>query len=222
MAITDLLASTTVPAGGGVSIAQSHLPLWPKLLYTAFVMVLVPVYTLAYGLLNFLWFSNLALFTGLAAIWLENRWLVSAALVAVLLPETVWIIDFLASLPTSQPPLGLVEYMHDSTIPLAIRALSLYHLPLPFVLLWMVWRLGYEPRAWNHLLLPAGYTVLLLSLWMSTPESSVNWVLGPWREPQPWMHPMLWFSLVVAGSTVLWWLTHQLVTALLKRLPPPT
>ncbi len=202
-----------------MSATQQQLPLWLKWLYTAFVAVQVPIYTIAYGLLNFLWFSNLALFTGLAALWLENRWLASAALVAVLLPEMVWIIDFVASLPTGQPPLGLVEYMHDSSIPLAIRALSLYHLPLPFVLLWMVWRLGYEPRAWYRLLVPVGYAVLLLSLWLSTPESSVNWVLGPWREPQPWMHPALWFALVMMGCTLLWWLTHQLVSHLLRVLP---
>ncbi|MGM0553325.1 MAG: hypothetical protein ACQETK_05910 [Pseudomonadota bacterium] len=55
--------------------------------------------------------------------WLTFRWLSNVALLGGL----AWVVDFGRS---------------------AVRALlSLYHLALPFVLIWMVWRLGYDPAA---------------------------------------------------------------------------
>ncbi|WP_240901915.1 hypothetical protein [Wenzhouxiangella sp. XN24] len=172
---------------------------------------MVPSYLFYYGPHSFLWFSNLALLTGLLAAWLENRWLASMALVATLLPELGWIVSFVGGLAGVAPLRELVSYMFDPGIPLFMRALSLYHLPLPFVLFWMTWRLGYEPRAWRLLLL-VGYGVLLLSFLLAAPGRSVNWVLGPVAgEPQPWLPPLAWLGLVMAGFTLVWWLTHRFV-----------
>jgi hypothetical protein len=49
------------------------LPIWLKLSYSAFVTVLVPVYTRQYGWANFLWFSDVALLLGCVAVWLGRR-----------------------------------------------------------------------------------------------------------------------------------------------------
>ncbi|MFN7133357.1 MAG: dTMP kinase, partial [Myxococcales bacterium] len=42
---------------------------------------------------------------------------------------------------------GLAGYMFDDQYPLWLRALSLFHLPLVAVLVWMLWRQGYDRRA---------------------------------------------------------------------------
>jgi len=187
------------------------IPAGLKLGYLAFVVVMVPAYLLYYGPHSFLWFSNLALLTGLLAAWLESRWLASMALVATLLPEIGWIVSFVGGLLGVAPLRDLVSYMFDARIPLSMRALSLYHLPLPFVLFWMTWRLGYEPRAWRLLLL-VGYGVLLLSFLLAAPGRSANWVLGPVAgEPQTWMPPLVWLGAVTGGFTLIWWLTHRFV-----------
>ena len=191
------------------------IPAGLKLGYLGFVAVMVPAYLLYYGPHSFLWFSNLALLTGLSAAWLENRWLASMALVAALLPEFGWIIAFVGGLLGAEPLRALVSYMFDAEIPLFMRALSLYHLPLPFVLFWMTWRLGYEPRAWR-LLVFIGYGVLLMSFLLAAPGRSVNWVLGPVAgEPQPWMPPLAWLGVVIGGFTLIWWLTHRFVARLM-------
>jgi hypothetical protein len=44
---------------------QSRLPLWLKVLYTAFAGVLVPYYWRTYGALNFLYFCDVALLIAL-------------------------------------------------------------------------------------------------------------------------------------------------------------
>ena len=70
-----------------VSGDAAQIPLWIKLGYTVFVGVLVPVYLRHYGPANFLWFSDIALFMLVAALWWENRLLASMAALAVLRPD---------------------------------------------------------------------------------------------------------------------------------------
>src|SRR5207249_11962669 len=62
--------------------------------------------------------------------------------------ELVWIVDFLTRLTTGVQFLGLAEYMFRADNPLFVRGLSLFHVALPFLLLWLVYRLGYNWHAW--------------------------------------------------------------------------
>lgn len=57
-----------------------------KVIYTAFVGVLVPFYWHAYGLTNFLYFCDPALLLTLVALWLESPLLANIAAVEILLP----------------------------------------------------------------------------------------------------------------------------------------
>ncbi|AHE98686.1 membrane protein [Thioalkalivibrio paradoxus ARh 1] len=197
------------------------MPLWFKSAYLAFVAVLVPAYTVEHGLVNFLWLSNVALLGGLLAAWFESPRLASMLLVAVLLPELAWILDFLASLVLLGRSLfGVVEYMYNPEIALFVRLLSLYHLLLPFVLLWLVWRLGYDRGAWK-LWIPIGLSILLLSFLLSSPERNVNWVWGPGGEPQEWMSPQAWLIAVMLFCSALWWVTQMLLGHVLRRVAGP-
>jgi hypothetical protein len=64
-------------------VTNPVIPLWLKLLDTAYVAILVPVYWRFYGPANFLWFSDLALLISLAALWLENPLLASMQALSV-------------------------------------------------------------------------------------------------------------------------------------------
>src|SRR5689334_20537188 len=110
------------------------------------VATIVPVYFVHYGVVNFLWFSDIALIVTGIALWDENRLLASMMAVAVLLPEALWNLSFFARLLGVRVS-GLADYMFDGAIPLWIRGLSLFHIPMPLVLLWMLRTLGYDPRA---------------------------------------------------------------------------
>src|ERR687897_1631238 len=93
------------------------IPFSIKLLYTFFVGILVPAYWRQYGPANFLWFSDLALLIGLAALWLESSLLASMQAVSVFLLELLWNIEFFAGLITGKQILGLAEYMFKSAKP---------------------------------------------------------------------------------------------------------
>lgn len=179
--------------------------------WSVFVAVWFPVYLVELPPVNFLWFSNIAVLGGLVAAWAGCRRLASMLLVAVGLLEMGWIFDFLVGLMLGgQPPLGGVGYMFDAEVPLYLRTLSLHHLALPFVLLWMVWRLGYDPAAFRWWL-PVGWMVVLLTRWLVEPDENVNWVLrSPWHAADQ-VAGWPWLVTLMVALTAVWWLTHRLL-----------
>src|SRR5215213_432558 len=94
-AMTPATPAAAAPAFPSPPRSQ-RLPFWSKLLFTAFVAVLVPYYLVAYGPTNFLYYCDLALFFTLAAFWTEKPIFASMPAVGILLPQTFWCIDFVA------------------------------------------------------------------------------------------------------------------------------
>ena len=165
------------------TIERPVIPISLKIAYTLFVCLLVPIYWRQYGLVNFLWFSDIALLVLVPALWLESPLLISMMALAVVLPELAWNVDYFFRLATGGSLIGLTSYMFDATIPLFIRGLSLFHVALPVLLIWLLSRLGYDGRAllWQTLVAAA---VLPLSYFLSNPRENVNWVYGLGEQPQ--------------------------------------
>jgi hypothetical protein len=122
---------------------------------------------------------------------------------AIALPELAWNVDFFGRVFTGREVLGLSGYMFDARRPLFLRALSLFHVALPIVLVWMVSRLGYHRWAWV-LQTVVAVIVLPVTYWLTDAADNINWVYGPGGKAQTWMKPraylallMLFFPLVV-------------------------
>ena len=193
---------------------SAALPRRLAIAWSVFVAVWLPVYIVELPPVNFLWFSNIAVLGGLVAAWSGSQRLASMLLIAVGLLELGWIFDFLVGLMLGgHPPLGGVGYMFDADIALYLRALSLHHLVLPFALLWMVWRLGYDPAALRWWL-PVGWFVVLFTRWVVAPDENVNWVLrSPWHA-QEQVAGWPWIAVLMLALTFIWWLTHRLLSLL--------
>jgi len=101
-----------------------------------------------YGWKNFLWFSDIAFIGAVPAMWLESAALASVLTVAVLLPELLWNVDYALRLVLRRRVTGLTDYMFEPDRLLLLRGLSLFHVPLPLVLLWMIAAYGYD-RRWD-------------------------------------------------------------------------
>jgi len=192
-----------------------EIPLWIKVAYTLMVAVIVPVYLAYYGPANFLWFSDVALVVTGVALWLENPLLVSMMTVGVLLPELLWNVTLFTRLLTGIRVSGLADYMFDTRIPKWIRALSLFHVVLPVLMLWMLHRLGYDPRA-----LPAqtalAWVILPLTYAVTKPEDNINWVYGPGARPQRQISPPLYLAFVlILFPLIVYVPTHLLLLAAL-------
>jgi hypothetical protein len=191
------------------------IPLWIKLSYTAFAVVTVAVYAVKYPLWNFLWGSDIALIATVPALWLESSLLASMMLVGVLLPELVWNAAFFGRLLTGKRLVGLTDYMFDPAKPLYLRAISLFHVFLPLLLLWMVARLGYDSDAFIGQTL-LSWVVVPLTYRLADPKvENVNWVFGWTAEPQKLMPPLAYLGVVmVAFPAVIYLPTHLVLRAL--------
>ena len=111
-------------------MTRHRIPLWLKLIYTAFVAVLVPYYWVTYSAWNFLFFCDVALLIGVAALWTEAPILASLPTVGIAIPQFLWCLDFL----TGSRITGMTSYMFDPKLPLFVRGLSSFHGWLPFLL----------------------------------------------------------------------------------------
>ena len=205
----------------------SRIPLWVKCLYTGYMVVLIPVYWKTYGPTNFLYFCDIALIMTLFALWRESALLISAAAVGIVLPQAIWAIDFIAT-GIGWPLSGMTGYMYDDALPLHARFLSFFHFWLPFFLLWLLRRTGYDPKGlplWTGIALAALYICYFFLPAPPAPANNpglpvnVNYVYGfSDQAAQTWMPPLVWFFLLQAMLVCLIFLPSNW---LLKRLYHP-
>lgn len=200
------------------------VPLWITIPFTLFTCVLVPVYWRDYGPVNFLWFCDMAMLVTLAGLWLNSPLLISIEALAMTLPQAVWVVDF----ASGGRLIGISHYMFEPGIPLFTRLLSTFHLWMPVLLVILVWRMGYDRRAfWLQSAIAAA--VLIASFLFTDPRHpptgypaaavNVNRVYGVHAtDVQPWMP-----ALAFLGLHVLFWpLFVYLPTHLLFRRLFPT
>jgi len=203
-----------------------RVPLVVKVVLTAFMCVLVPVYIKEYGPTNFLYFCDVSLFLALISVWSEWALPASMAAVGILLPQMLWVVDFLIGVCGIEP--WMTAYMFSADIPLFARGLSLFHGWLPFFLVYLVWRLGYDRRAGVGWIVLAWGLMLVCYIWMPAPPApadnpglpvNIDYVYGiKDTGPQTWMPPLAWLALVMTAFPILFWVPTHL---LLRRFAPP-
>ena len=212
-------------------MTNRRVPTWVKLAYSAFVVILVPFYWVAYSPWNFLYFCDIALLMTGVAVWIESPRLVSMQAVAITAPQMLWVLDLLCRLVVGVHVTGVTSYMLDSSIPLFLRGLSLFHGWLPFFLLWLLSRLGYDPRALVRQSVVAIIVLFISYSFAPAPPPSashphwavnINYVYGlDDAHPQTRMAPHLWVLFLMAFNVIALYVPTHLV---LRRVfdPPPS
>ena len=205
------------------------VPSWLKWGFTAFMLVLVPVYWANYGPTNFVYFCDAALFLTLAAVWMERPLLASMAAVGILVPQFFWCVDFGGELLGFRVT-GMTSYMFDTNRSLFLRGLSLFHGWLPFLLCYLVFRMGYDRRAlklWTAL----ACTLCLVAFFLLPPAGAtlsdpklplnVNYVFGlDDAHPQTLMPAGLYLAVWILALFALAYLpTHLALARLAARRP---
>jgi hypothetical protein len=200
--------TATIPPDADSSARRAKIPLWIKIIYIAFLAVLIPVYWINYGPTNFLYFCDIALLVTLYAVWRESAFAASMAAVGILVPQFFWCADFalqFGRVAIGLNPAGMTAYMFDANRSLFLRGLSLFHGWLPFLLVFLVTRLGFQRgalKAWTGVawglcffsfffLPPAGAALVD----PKTPVN-INYVFGfSDTEPQSWMPPGIYLAV---------------------------
>jgi hypothetical protein len=103
--------------------------------------------------------------------------------------------------------------MFDPSLPLLLRAVSLFHVALPIVWIWLLRRWRYDGRALlaQTLLL---WTVLVATRLLTPPDMDVNWVFMP--RVQGWKNvpELAWLAAYMAIVPLA---VHWPMHALLRR-----
>jgi hypothetical protein len=184
------------------------------------MVVLVPFYWRSYGPTNFLYFCDVALFLTLISLWTEHPLPAGMAAVGIVVPQMLWVADFLAGLVGLRLT-GMTAYMFKDSIPLFARGLSLFHGWLPFLLLFMSYRLGYPGwRAFLAWTLLAWALMLVCYFLMPAPPPSpehpnrpvnINYVYGLSDDKaQSWMPPLAWLGLMMVALPLVFWMPAHL------------
>ena len=196
---------------------HATFPLWLKIVVTLFYLYISRGTWQQYSALNFLWFSHIGFMGAVLALWLENRLLASMMLLNTFVADGVgWTLDLLAALVSGRHPFGATAYMFDQHIPIFVRGLSLFHVVVPALLMWMVYKLRYDRRALAAQILFC-WLVLLVCVLFTAPSLNINCVWGPGTQRQTLLPAWLYFVILMAYAPLAFYLgVHLLLRRVLK------
>ncbi len=198
-------------------MAIARIPLALKLGYTLWAVVWFAVYYRLYGPGHFLWICDFANLVLCVALWLESPVLIASQAVGVLLIQLLWNLDVAVRLVAGFHPIGGTEYMFNAGTSLGLRSLSLFHTFVPLILLWAIWRLGYDRRGWKLQTLIVWFLIPASYLW-TAPEANINWLVRPFGVPQTLMPPPLFVLVVMLAVPIIGHLpTHWVLLRAARR-----
>jgi hypothetical protein len=117
-------------------------------------------------------------------------------------------------------PIGGTEYVFDGVnYPWHIRLSSLFHVFIPFLLLWGVWRLGYDRRAFFVQVVFA-WSLLMVCYFLSPVEMDINWVFGPYDQTQTFVSPGLYLVFLMLAMPLFLYLPIHLALACYQHRGP--
>jgi hypothetical protein len=193
-----------------------RLPLWLKIVWTAWLFVWAPLYWQHYGAQNFLYFCDLGNLFIAVGLWTESALIFSWQATGLLVFQSLFAIDLLGAVLAGRHPIGGTEYMFDANIPLLVRLLGLFHVLMPPLLLWTIGRLGYDPRGWKLQTLTAWIVVPINYFWR--PEYDVNFARGPFFHEQHWVPgPIYLAGYLVLVPLLVYFPTHKLLAWLMTK-----
>lgn len=180
----------------------------------AWLAVWIPAYWSFYGPVVFLNLCDIAVVLTCVGMWRGSALLLSAQAVSSLVVDLAWVLDLAWRGVAGRHLIGGTEYMWDAAYPWWLRALSLFHIALPVVLVWSLRRVGYDRRApWLQIGIAA--VVLAASRAIGAAENS-NFVVADPLFGRSWGPVPVHLAVILGGLAVVYWLTHLV----LRRIRP--
>jgi hypothetical protein len=197
--------------------ARHKIPDWLRWMSLLWLIFWFAAYWRAWGPANFLHLCDVAVILSCIGIWDRNPLLISSQAVSSVVIDLVWSFDVAARILLGRHAIGGTEYLFDSTYPLWVRTLSLFHIVMPVILIWSLSRLGYNRRGWK--LQAAIALPILIASRFFTPKDNLNFaVADPFFRrslgPAPVHIAITYLALVLA----IYLPTHLL---LVRLFPPP-
>ena len=91
--------------------------------------------------------NNVALLLAFA-FWKRSKFVFTSIASILFIPQMFWIVDFFVRL-SGTTFLGVTDYLFVPNYPVIWFILALKHLFLPFIVLWAVWKYGFDKNGWK-------------------------------------------------------------------------
>jgi hypothetical protein len=197
---------------------RDRVPVWLRWSALLWLFVWIPAYWHTWGPANFLHLCDVAVVLTCVGLWSNNSLLLSSQAVSSLLIDTAWASDAAWRLFTGRHLIGGTEYLFDASFPLCVRLLSLFHVLMPFLLLWALHQLGYDRRGWITQCIIA-VPVVVFSRLASTPQTNINYVFTDPFFHRAWGSAPLHLTAVLLFLMLVVYLPTHLLLA--RVFPPP-
>ena len=195
-----------------------RVPLWLKIGYSVWAVIWTVLYAQYVPPKHFLWLCHIGNFLMAIGLWLESPLLLSWQAVSVLVADLLWVFDLATRLLFGVHPLGATVAFFVESTPLLQRGISLFHVVMPLLLMWTLWRFGYDRRAiWCQLGMVA--IVFPISFWLSKPLDNINWVWGPFNKVQEVVSPRLYLLVAMIAYSLALFIPSHLILCWLVRRP---
>ena len=122
------------------------VPYGLKISYYAFMALMFPVYITHYPLANFFNLCQVHLFLVLVSFLTDTHFFISMSALGISFIQFFWCLDLICE-TLGIHFIGGTKYMYDTSYPLYLRSISLFHAWFPFFLLYLIKKVGYDKRA---------------------------------------------------------------------------
>jgi len=207
-------------------IESTRLPPGLKIFMVSFSLILGVYSSATQGTWTLFYICDVALFLATIGICSERSLPVSMAAVGVLVVQGLWVADLLLT-AMDLSPVRMTGYMLNENVSAIKRVISLFHAWLPLVLLFSIWRLGYDARAFKYWSAVAFVVLLICYFLLPRPPAptdhpmmavNVNYVFGLYMSgPQQNMPELVWLGGMLLMLPLCFFLPAHLV---LKQLFP--
>ena len=171
----------------------------------AWLAVWIPAYWSFYGPVVFLNLCDIAVVLTCVGLWRGSALLLSSQTVSSLVVDLAWVLDLAWRGTTGRHLIGGTEYMWDPGYPAWVRALSLFHIALPIVLIASLRRVGYDGRA-PRLQIAIATVVLAASRAVGAAENS-NFAFTDPLFGRSWGPAPVHLGVILAGLLAVYWIT---------------
>jgi hypothetical protein len=182
-------------------------PVFPAARWIALVWLLVwiPAYWSFYGPVVFLNLCDIAVILTCVGVWRGSALLLSSQAVSSLVVDLAWSVDLLSRGLIGRHLIGGTEYMWDPAYPGWLRALSLFHVALPMVLVGSLRRVGYDPRGLP--LQVALAAVVLIASRAVGPSVNANFAFTDPLFGRSWGPAPVHLAVILAGLLAVYGVT---------------
>ncbi len=202
------------------SAAQQKFPDWLRWSALFWLVAWFVVYWRIWGPANFLHLCDIAVVLTCLSLWTNNVLLISSQAVSSLMVDLAWALDAGWTLLFRRHLIGGTEYLFDAHYPLWARLISLFHMVLPVLLIWALYRAGYDRRGW--LLQSAIAAIALISARFAAPSENINFAF---RDPffhRAWGPAPIHLALSILFLAIVVYLPTHLILRRLFSAPVRT